>query len=218
MLEKSDSEGSSAPLYTAPNTPSSSPLHPIIMDENQNPTALDADDHVTRLESGLFDVREQTRAQQNTLDSILQLLQRLPALEDPHIPGDPTAASRVPIPMTLTSDSTPHAQARGLKPASPNEFDGDCLKGRAFLNSCRLYISLCEHQFRDEQAQIHWALSFMKSGRAALHVNRILRKEASDNLPAFFSWRDFEKDFSTKFCLKNEAMAALTKLESTCYY
>ena len=150
--------------------------------------ALDAEDHVSRLESGLFKVREQARAQQNTLDDIFQLLQCLPALEDSHIPRDPTAASRVPIPVTPTSDSTPHAWACGLKPASPNEFDGDRLKGRAFLNSCRLYIALCEHQFRDEQAQIHWALSFMKSGRAALHANRILRKEASEDLPAFFSW------------------------------
>jgi hypothetical protein len=41
------------------------------MDENRNPMALDADDRVTRLESGLFDVREQARAQQNTLDDIL---------------------------------------------------------------------------------------------------------------------------------------------------
>jgi len=188
------------------------------MDENRNPMALDADDRVARLESGLFDAREQARAQQNTLDDILRLLQHLPTIEDSHIPGDPTAASRVPIPATPTSDSTPHARARGLKPATPNEFDGDRLKGRAFLNSCRLYITLCEHQFQDEQAQIHWALSFMKSGRAALHANRILRKEASDDLPAFFSWRDFEKDFSAKFCPKNEATAALTKLESTRYY
>ena len=122
------------------------------MDENRNPMALDADDRVARLESGLFDAREQARAQQNTLDDILRLLQRLPTVEDSHIPGDPTAASRVPIPATPTSDSTPHARARGLKPATPNEFDGDRLKGRAFLNSCRLYITLCEHQFQDEQA------------------------------------------------------------------
>jgi hypothetical protein len=58
----------------------------------------------------------------------------------------------------------------------------------------------------------------MKSRCAALHANHILRKEASDNLPAFFFWRDFEKDFSAKFCLKNEATAALIKLESACYY
>ena len=58
----------------------------------------------------------------------------------------------------------------------------------------------------------------MKSGCAALHANCILRKEASDDLPAFFSWREFEQDFSTKFCPKNEATAALTKLESARYY
>src|ERR1700692_4017113 len=109
--------------------------------------ALDTDDRVTRLESGLFDAREQARAQQNTLDNILQLLQCLPALGDPHIPGDQTQASSVPLPTTPMPASPPHMRARGLKPASPNKFDGDRLKGQAFLNSCGLYIPLCEHQF-----------------------------------------------------------------------
>src|ERR1700722_2631172 len=58
----------------------------------------------------------------------------------------------------------------------------------------------------------------MKSGRAALYANRILRKEALDDLPAFFQWRDFERDFVSKFCQKDEVTAALTKLESTRYY
>jgi hypothetical protein len=65
---------------------------------------------------------------------------------------------------------------------------------------------------------IHWALSFMKSGRAALYANRILRSEASETLPAFISWRGFEWDFTSKFCPKNKATVALTKLESTRYY
>src|ERR1700722_538063 len=58
----------------------------------------------------------------------------------------------------------------------------------------------------------------MKSGRAALYANRILWKEASDDLPAFFERRDFERDFVSKFCQKDKATAALTKLESTHYY
>jgi hypothetical protein len=58
----------------------------------------------------------------------------------------------------------------------------------------------------------------MKSGCAALHANRILRKEVSDDLPAFFFWRDFKKDFSAKFCPKNETTAVLTKLEFAHYY
>jgi hypothetical protein len=58
----------------------------------------------------------------------------------------------------------------------------------------------------------------MKSGCAALYANHILQKEASEDLPTFFSWREFERDFSSKFCPRNEATAALTKIESTCYY
>src|SRR3984957_14231653 len=58
----------------------------------------------------------------------------------------------------------------------------------------------------------------MKSGQVALYANRILCQEALDDLLAFFQWRDFEWDFAPKFCQKDEATAALTKLESTCYY
>jgi hypothetical protein len=105
-----------------------------------------------------------------------------------------------------------------LKPSTLNDFDRDRLRGRAFLNLCRLYISLCKDQFKDEQAKIHWALSFMKSRRAALYVNSILQNEASRHVPSFLSWRDFEEGFTSKFCPKNEVTAALTKLESTCYY
>jgi hypothetical protein len=105
-----------------------------------------------------------------------------------------------------------------LKPATPDDFDGDPLKGQAFLNSCRLYISLCEDQFKDEQAKIHWALSFMKSGCAALYANSILQNEAFRHIPSFLSWRDFEGGFTSKFHPKNEATAAFTKLESTHYY
>ena len=177
---------------------------------------MEAEDRVSRLESGLAEAREQAQIQQNTLDDILQLLQNMPGLKDIRTPENPVMTLRTPAPTDM--NSTLHMQARGLKPATPSEFDGDRIKGRAFLNSCRLYISLCDEQFRDEQAQIHWALSFMKSGRAALYANRILRKEALDDLPAFFQWRDFERDFVSKFCQKDEATAAMTKLESTRYY
>ena len=58
----------------------------------------------------------------------------------------------------------------------------------------------------------------MKSRCAALYANQILWKEASEDLPVFLSWQGFEQDFSSKFCPKNEATTALTKLESSCYY
>src|ERR1700733_15704607 len=58
----------------------------------------------------------------------------------------------------------------------------------------------------------------MKSGCATLHANCILRREMAETLPVFVSWKGFELDFVSKFCPKNEAMVALTKLESTRYY
>jgi hypothetical protein len=58
----------------------------------------------------------------------------------------------------------------------------------------------------------------MKSGCAALHANHILQRETAETLPVFVSWKGFELDFVSKFCPKNEATVALTKLESTQYY
>jgi len=131
------------------------------------------EDHISRLESELSEAKERARVQQNTLDHILTLLQWLPIPEAPQAPQDPPPAQLAP---TITAPTAPALRepSRGLKPATPNDFNGDRLKGRAFLNSCRLYISLCESQFQDDQAMIHWALSFMKSGRAALYTNCIL--------------------------------------------
>jgi hypothetical protein len=111
-----------------------------------------------------------------------------------------------------------NVQAYSLKPAAPNNFDGDHLKGHTFLNSCRLYISLCRNQFWDKQTQIKWALSILKSGCASIYANCILQREALEDLPFFLSWWDFEQDFSSNFCPRNEAMTALTKLESRDYH
>jgi len=189
-IEQSDSESSSSPLYTAPNTPSfskrnSKDLEKPLMDSKP-------EDCVSRLESGLSKGREQARVQQNTLDHILQLLQQLPITGVPQAPQGPPTALPAPTVAALAAPALGQP-ARGLKPATPNDFDGDHLKGRAFLNSCRLYISPCESQFQDDQAKIHWALSFMKSGCAALHANCILQRETVE-------------------------MVALTKLESKRYY
>jgi hypothetical protein len=44
------------------------------MDENLIQIPTDADDHISRLESGLLQAQEHARVQQNTFDHILQLL------------------------------------------------------------------------------------------------------------------------------------------------
>ncbi|GLB34317.1 hypothetical protein LshimejAT787_0112010 [Lyophyllum shimeji] len=61
-----------------------------------------------------------------------------------------------------------------LRPAPPDSFDGEREKGRAFINSCDLYMSLTPDAFPDEQTRINWVLSYMKGGRAARFTARTL--------------------------------------------
>ena len=58
-------------------------------------------------------------------------------------------------------------------PALPNEYDGDRSKGQAFLMSCQTYMRLCPDFFPEEQTKITWALSSMKSGRAAKWAEQV---------------------------------------------
>jgi hypothetical protein len=60
-----------------------------------------------------------------------------------------------------------------LRPATPNDFDRDRSKGRNFIHSCDLYVKLVPHQFdNSDHKAIHWAISYMKSGHAALFARR----------------------------------------------
>jgi hypothetical protein len=69
---------------------------------------------------------------------------------------------------TLTSLTITLSSDTKLKAASPNNFDGYRTKGRAFLNSCELYVNLVPHQFANDEKAILWAISYMKTSRAAL--------------------------------------------------
>ena len=71
---------------------------------------------------------------------------------------------------TPLTDTIPVWLAPTGKPpplALPTEYDGDRLKGQAFLTSCQTYMRLCPDLFPEEQTKITWALSYMKSGQAA---------------------------------------------------
>jgi hypothetical protein len=105
-----------------------------------------------------------------------------------------------------------------IKPANPSEFDGDREKRQAFLNSCDIYFMICSDLFPNEQARIHWALSFFKSDRAARFSNTVLRSEAKWKHPHFNDWSVFSKTFIDLFCPKNEQLMALMKLEGTSWY
>jgi hypothetical protein len=105
-----------------------------------------------------------------------------------------------------------------IKPASPDNFDGDRSKGHAFLTSCELYLLLTGSDYPDEQSCIHWALSFFKSGRAATFAERIVRQEMRMGVMAFADWMDFTSEFRATFCPENEATSALMRLELDRYF
>ena len=54
------------------------------------------------------------------------------------------------------------------------DFDGDHGKGCAFFNTCCLYFTIVGDLFPDDQARIHWVLSFFKSDHAAHFTNKVL--------------------------------------------
>jgi hypothetical protein len=72
--------------------------------------------------------------------------------------------------------------------------------------------------YADEQAHIHWALSFFKSGRVATFAERIVRQEMRTGVMAFADWTDFTSEFMSTFCPENEATSALMRLKSDRYF
>ena len=104
-------------------------------------------------------------------------------------------------------------------PALPNEYDGNCFKGQAFLTSCQTYIHLCPESFPGDHVKITWALSHMKSGWAAKWAEQIfIWEEKHKGYSKFLDWEEFRKEFWKDFCPAHADVTAINKLESTSYY
>jgi hypothetical protein len=126
-------------------------------------------------------------------------------------PPPPVSPPHVTIPLQASEPSR-------VKLGAPSHFDRDRVQGRAFLTSCKLYISLTQLDFIDEQVHIHWALSYFNGGCAASFAERILRQEMRSGKMCFASWHDFTEEFAVMFCPENKATTALMRLESDQYY
>jgi hypothetical protein len=92
------------------------------------------------------------------------------------------------------------------------------IESRAFLTSCEIYTSLTASDFPDDQTQIHWALSYCKTGRAANFTERIIRQEMKTGKMVFASWMEFTDEFESIFCPENKATTALMTLKSDRYF
>ena len=215
-LNDSDLDSFASVAYVTPDSPSSiiataSATHaqPSLHPE------MDAEERFQRLEQELAVNPEANSEFSDTLWAIMQKLnsepeQRERVFLDPEDDPMPSAHTpNVPNPMfSMTSR---------VRPASPSDFDGDRDRGRAFLNSCSIYFAICGDQFPNDQARIHWALSFFKSDRAARFANKILRSERAGH-PHYSDWKAFETDFVDHFTPKNEQLSALTRLEGAGWY
>jgi hypothetical protein len=163
-----------------------------------------------QMEKRLNEQAEATRAMNKTLNKFLAGMANQEAARNV-APPPPVSPPRVTTPLQALQPSR-------VKPGAPSHFDGDRAQGCAFLTSCKLYISLTQSDFVDEQVYIHWAMSYFKGGRAASFAERILRQEMRSGKMCFASWHDFTEEFAATFCPENEATTALMWLESDRYY
>ena len=103
----------------------------------------------------------------NTLAGLTAQIQQLTQLITS--PAPPPTVALPPIPMSpppvsppLPVPSTLSKQRTRLKLPSPSNFSGEQSSGRAFFNSCMLYLCLAPEQFSCDKEKILWTLAFFK--------------------------------------------------------
>jgi hypothetical protein len=162
------------------------------------------------MEKRLNEQEEATRAMNETLNKFIAIMGNQETARN-IAPPPPVSPPHVTTPLQASQPSR-------VKLGVPSHFDRDRVQGRAFLTSCKLYISLTQSDFVDEQVRIHWALSYFKGRHAASFAKRILWQELRSGKMCFTSWHDFTEEFAATFCPENEATTALMQLESNRYY
>ena len=161
---------------------------------------------LSKLEARYIETQKQIEQLVNGFHQLQQIV-----LQNQQPPSPRKTPVSNPPPTTMLKRAPP--------PALPNEFDGDRSKGQAFLCSCQTYILLCLESFSDNHTKIIWALSYMKSGRAAKWAARVFKwEEDNTGVYKFLDWDDFKSEFRKEFCPANSDAAAINKLESTAYY
>jgi hypothetical protein len=207
---------------TALGSPSPSTAN-IEAPANSSSTSMD-EDRVDVLESELATLQQMVDTQTTMLSTIQQQLSLLVNLTVHNLTQPTTATPSQTVdpppeqPLLLRLAAQPTQGRTSLKPVAPSEFDGSHHKGRAFLNSCELYMNLTPQQFTNKTSKVHWALSYMKAGRASLYVDQVLRYKAKNGVPQYLSWFAFWEDFVKTFCPKSKAQRALTRLERAEYH
>jgi hypothetical protein len=129
-------------------------------------------EHAASLEEKLATLEGQVGDTNDRINQIFEYITKQKLKDEPVAPESPRVSrAGTPIDHRLVTgtpedqnQSLGNRQTRLAKPASPPDFDGDRQKGTAFLNACQTYIRLRPDDFTDEQMQIVWAMSYMKTG------------------------------------------------------
>ena len=159
----------------------------------------------------------------NTLAGLTAQIQQLTQLMTGPAPA-PTVAL-LPIPMSLPPVSPPSPvpstqskqQTRPKLPSPPN-FSGERSSGRAFFNSCTLYLCLAPEQFSCDEEKILWTLVFFKDGRTARWSKNLFRQEVDTSIFPIQSWTYFEQQFRSQFFPVNAEADTVNALEGSSYY
>jgi hypothetical protein len=169
-------------------------------------------DHLSSLKSTVDNIMSQSEATKNLLQTILERLG--PALD--LLNESRLSPTRWPQSCPPTPIPTPGSGQKKtlLKPSAPSEFNGDHVKGKAFLTSCQTYIRLCPEAFEDNTIKIVWAMSYMKSRQAGHWAAREFEYKAAsrDRRLRFLVWVDFEDEFHKDFLPLNAEATAMNVL------
>src|SRR6266487_2868510 len=167
---------------------------------------MEAGERLDALESDMGQIMAQLMVLNSTLQTLINNQNPVP---------NPTAST---VDVASETERATGGGTTKIKPAPPSDFDGDHGKGRAFLNSCKLYLCLSPNRFPNELSKIYWALTYMKTYRSYMFANCALRHESITNQPRFCTWAEFRKEFIKEFFPRNETQRAITRLETTAYF
>jgi len=136
----------------------------------------------------------------------------------PTVAPPPVTTSPPPVnPPSLVPSALTKQRTRPKLP-SPPDFSSERTSGRAFLNSCTLYLCLAPEQFSCDEEKIFWTLAFFKDGRAARWSENLFRQEVDTGIFPIQSWADFEQQFRSQFFPVNAEANAVNALEGSAYY
>jgi len=158
-----------------------------------------------------------------TLMALTAQLQQVTQLMTSSAPASTIAPSPMPVsppPVTPPSPALAASSKQRARPKlpSPPDFSSERSSGRAFLNSCTLYLHLTPEQFTCDEEKIFWTLAFFKNRCAAKWSENFFHQEADTGIFPIQFWVDFEQQFRSQFFPVNAEADTINTLEGSSYY